>query len=366
MKKISRKDLEVRLPIFLPDATRGAVKAVDSLDLKQAGIEGVVVNTYHLSDGAYKPVLEKAGGIKQLMNFSGLIVSDSGGWQLFSLIHRTGKPGDIADKGVVFNPNSNKKQVFTPEQSIQAQFDIGSDIMICLDDFTPPEAPDKRVRESVERTVLWAKKSKKEYNRLIKQKKLKEQERPLLLAVIQGGWDKNLRKECADRLLETGFDGYGFGGYVVNKTGGLDMEISQYTADLIPDDSLKFALGTGKPAEIAKLSMMGWDMFDCTLPTRDARHQRLYKFSSEPKNKRDLLKKSLYEYIYIGKESFREDNKPIDSNCDCLTCTNYTRAYLHHLFKIKDYQALRLATIHNLRHYSKLINYLRQYKYGSN
>lgn len=361
IQTIKIRNLEIKTPIYLPDATRGVVKGIDSGDLKAANIEGVVVNTYHLAETLGINALTSAGGIKNFMKFDGLVVSDSGGWQIFSLIHRNKNEGKITDDGVVFTGNGRRKQIFTPEKSIRAQFAIGSDIIICLDDFTSPDAAKEKVRESVERTILWAKKSKEEYLKVVEQKNLNDREKPALLAVIQGGWDKEMRKYCAEKLVEIGFDGYGFGGYAIDENRKLDPELSQYIADLIPNDKIKFALGVGRPHDIAMCSQMGWEIFDCTLPTRDARHQRLYTFAREPKTLQDLLNSETYNFIYINKGIFKDDYRPISALCDCYTCKNYSKAYLHHLFKIKDTLALRLAVIHNLRHYSKLTECIRSF-----
>jgi queuine tRNA-ribosyltransferase len=361
MQSIRIKNKTYKLPLYLPDATRGVVKSLDSVDLAETKVEGVVVNTYHLANYPGVKMLQKTGGIKKLMNFKGLVTSDSGGWQVFSLIHKSNKGGIINDDGVVFKID-NEKKVFTPEESIRAQFSLGSDILICLDDFTSPDAPEDRIKESVDRTVLWAERSKKEYLRLLKKNKVSENNRPILLAVIQGGWNRDLRKVCAERLVKIGFDAYGFGGYVVNGTEGMDLKISKYIADLIPDHKLKFALGSGKPWEMVKLSQMGWDVFDCTLPTRDARHERLCILKTKPANLKTLNNKNTFGYIDIGKKLYETDESPIDPYCDCHTCKYYSRAYLHHLFKINDTIAYRLATIHNLRHYTLLIEYLRLWK----
>lgn len=354
VKHINTIDNLFELPLYLPDATRGVAKSLDSKDLENAKVEGVVVNTLHLAETPGLEMLKKVGGIKNLMNFYGLVISDSGGWQVFSLIHRSGNKGLITDEGVVFSTGTGRKQIFTPEQSIQIQMAIGSDIVICLDDFTPPDAPPDKIKESVNRTILWAKKSKDEYL------KYPVNHKPVLLAVIQGGWEKEARKYCAEKLIEIGFDAYGFGGYVIDETGTLGLEISDYIAHLIPDDKIKFALGTGKPWEIVKLRQMGWDIFDCTLPTRDARHQRLYIFKENPDSFAALNKKTTFGYLDIGKTVYQTEQLPLDPFCDCHTCKNYTRAYLHHLFKIHDVLALRLATIHNLRHYTRVIEELKK------
>lgn len=348
-KAINIKGKTYDLPIFLPDATRAVIKSTDSIDAINAGVRGVVVNTYHLMNTPGTHSLDQLNGVKKLMNFNGLVVSDSGGWQVFSLIHRSGLQGEITDEGVLFSIDNKNKKVFTPEISVQTQFSIGSDIIICLDDFTSPNATDDEVKESVDRTILWAKRSKVEFEKIVEEKNLSDNTRPLLFAVIQGGWNKELRAYCADKLVKIGFDGYGYGGYVVDEvTNKLDMELSGFVANLIPDDKYKFALGVGKPDDIVGCHKAGWDIFDCTLPTRDARHKRLYIYTG------DDLSADFYSFIYINKQIFKADTTPIDSGCDCYTCKNFTKAYLHHLFKINDTLAYRLATIHNLRFYTRL------------
>lgn len=349
MTSIKIRGIDVSLPIYLPDATRGVIKGIDMIDAINAGVEGVVVNTLHLAE------LGDIGGVKKFMGFESLVVSDSGGWQVFSLIHRNKTPGKITDEGVEFTVGT-KKQIFTPEQSIQIQFKIGSDIVICLDDFTPPDATQEKILESVNRTILWAKRCKEEFTILTQN----IPNPPALLAVIQGGWSYEARKLCASELIKIGFDGYGFGGYVIDpKTSKMDLEIAKYIADLIPDDKIKFALGVGKPYEIAICYKMGWQIFDCTLPTRDARHKRLYVFNYNPQNAQDLLDKNIYGYVYIDKNKYTHDLTPIEEFCDCHTCKNYSKGYLYHLFNIGDTLAYRLATIHNLRFYTRLIGMLR-------
>lgn len=357
-KTIKIKGKKYDLPIFIPDATRAVVKSIDSIDMKEAGVRGAVVNTYHLMSDPGTSTLKKFGGVKDYMNFDGLITSDSGGWQVFSLIHRNNIPGKITDAGVTFSIGGAKKKLFSPEKSIQVQFDIGSDIIICLDDFTPPNATYDENLKTVERTTRWAKRCKIEYEKQLKNRKLDDTSRPLLFAVIQGALDKELRKKSAEELIEIGFDGYGFGGYVVDENGNLDLDISEYIAGLIPEDNIAFALGTGSPWEIAALYDYGWDIFDCTLPTRDARHKRLYTFKKEPKTRADLKDKNFYEYINIHREKYYRDDSPISEHCDCHTCKNYTKAYLNHLFRINDTSAYRLATIHNLRFYNRVIELL--------
>lgn len=362
MKNIVIKGKNYQLPIFLPDATRAVVKSTSSKDVEMTGIKGAVVNTYHLMTTPGISVLKEFNGVKNFMQFKGLVASDSGGWQIFSLIHRDKKPGKITDEGVTFNfgGKNSKKTLFTPEKSIQVQMDIQSDIVVCLDDFTNPTASRDEIKKSIDRTVLWAKKSKIEFEKQINLRNLTSDTRPMLMAVVQGGMDKKLRKECLERLEEIGFDGYGFGGYVVEEN-GVNMEISEYLASILPNNKFKFALGNGMPIEIAKMYKHGWDIFDCTLPTRDARNKRLYTFKKVPTAYSDLSSPSTYDFIYINREKYINDKNPLDENCDCFTCKNYSKGYLHHLFKIEDVSALRLATIHNLRTYSRLMEYISKF-----
>lgn len=356
-------NIKIRFPIYLPDATRAVTKSLDSIDLNNIGIEAVVVNTYHLTETPGLEILRTFGGVKKFMNFDGLVVSDSGGWQVFSLIHRNKSGGRITDEGVVFTTGVKTSQLFTPEDSIRAQFAIGSDIIICLDDFTPPDASENQIKVGIERTLLWAKRCKTEYLKQLEQRGLTLADpRPQLFAVIQGGWNRDLRKYCAEKLIELDFDGYGYGGYAIDDTTHkLDLEFSKFIVDLIPHDKISFALGVGKPHDIAALSQMGWQIFDCTLPTRDARHKRLYTYTRKPDNLEDLLDPSYHAYINLAKGSFKNDQTPLTDYCDCLACKNYTKGYMHHLFDIADFSAYRLASIHNLRHYTNLIKQLRAY-----
>jgi len=350
MKEANIKGKKYIFPQYLPDATRGYIKSVDVTDLPYSGIEGMMVNTYHLMENPGLEVLENAGGIKKYMGFGGLVSSDSGGWQMFSLIHRNSKAGKITDEGVVFKIGDGKKGLVTPEDVIQAQFKIGSDIMICLDDFSPPDGAKSRLKESVDRTISWARRSKKEFQKQLKKHNFIEKNRPLLLGVVQGGHDKEMRKYCAEELIKIGFDAYGFGGYVVDENGNWDMEMSEYLVNLLPKDSLRFALGIGRISDVYNLAKMGWDIFDCTLPTRDARHKRLYILN---KDKTDCT------YLYLGKTKHANNFNPIDGECGCLACKNHTVSYLNHLFNTKDPLAYRLASIHNLRTYSRLVESLR-------
>ncbi len=374
LKTITINQTTLNVPTFLPDATLGVARNLDSFDLRQAGIKAVMVNSYHLKDRPGVKILETIPRqIKQLMNWSGLVASDSGGFQLFSLIQKNPKLGKITDQGIVLynGPKQNKKTIFSPEKSIQTQFALGSDLMICLDDFTPADASPERLKQSVKRTIAWSKRSKQEFLKQLAKKGLKwqDQNRPQLLAAIQGHRNQKLRAACAQSLVKIGFDAYGLGGWPFKPNGQFDYELCQFNAQLTPADQPKFALGIGKPENIAALAKMGYDFFDCVLPTRDARHQRLYAFTQDPTEifAKYPLKTSYeqtppwYEFIYINRGKYQTDLNPINSYCQCHTCQHYSRAYLNHLFKIKDGLAFRLATIHNLSFFATLIKSLQQY-----
>lgn len=362
MKTFTVKNTSFQLPVFLPDATLGVVRGLSSEQVTAAGIEGVVINTYHLMASPGVDVLERAGGVKPFMNWEGLTASDSGGFQLFSLIHKNPKLGKITDEGVVLytGEKQQRKTLFTPENSIQVQFAIRSDIMICLDDFSPVNGSKKRLQESVVRTTAWAARCKEEFEKQCAALGLSDANRPLLLAVVQGHRDAALRQQSARELIEIGFDGYGFGGWPFDENGDFDYEIAHIIADATPSDKLRFALGVGSPENIVRLRRMGYDIFDCVLPTRDARHQRLYTFTENPETLDFSKTKKWFEYLYIDRGRHAQDFSPLDPFCDCAACAHHTRAYLHHLFKVKDMLAFQLASIHNLRFYARLMELLRK------
>lgn len=365
--QVTIKGRSYPLPLYIPDATLGVVRGLDSTDLQRVGLEGLMVNTYHLNQIFGPDKLRELGGIKQLMNWSGMIASDSGGFQLFSLIQKNPELGKITDEGVLTYSGIKKQRriLFTPEDSIKMQFAIGSDIMICLDDFTPPSASEQRIKESVKRTIDWAKRSKVEFEKQLDEQGFTADHRPLLLAPIQGHTNQSARLACAESLREMQFDIFGLGGWPM-KEGQFDYDFCRYNANLTDDDSLRFALGVGTPINIVKLFLMGYHFFDCVLPTRDARHQRLYvwQVDSRELTRADIKRyadedrlQELFGYLYIGKDQFATDQQAISPYTDATTVN---RAYLHHLFRIKDTSAMRLASLHNLRVYTQLMEVLRR------
>jgi queuine tRNA-ribosyltransferase len=222
------------------------------------------------------------------------------------------------------------------------------------------DAPFALQELSVRRTIEWAQRCKNEFTHLIQQKKLAQNQRPLLFAVIQGGGAYELRKRCADALLEIGFDGFGYGGWPLDKQGNLLREVIAYTRELVPREFPMHALGIGHPKHILACHKIGYDMFDCAMPTRDARHARLYTFANGAPVRSPFSNDDWFSYIYINDNKYIKSDLPISRECDCLTCTHYSLGYMHHLFKINDSLFFRLATIHNLRFMVQLIESLRE------
>jgi queuine tRNA-ribosyltransferase len=294
------------------------------------------------------------------MAWDGAVISDSGGFQVLTLAKAASKKGIITDKGVTFRPGKGKKIVFTPEKSIQFQMVLKPDMVVVLDDFTVPKASYKKAKETVDRSVLWAKRSKEEFLKCCQKQGLQEKERPYIMAVVQGGDYLDLRKECAERLAEIGFDGFGYGGWPLTPEGEFNYDVAQCITENSPQDYFFFGLGIGKPEEIVGCVDVGFNMFDCVLPTRDARHKRLYVYEADSIGKINVRKPKFYSFFTPDKEKYYHDNQTVSKACDCLLCTKYTRAYLAHLFRIEESTAMRLATIHNLRFYSLLMEKIRE------
>ncbi len=367
--EISLKHGVIKTPFFMPDATRAVLKNLSTADLDFVNLDAMVVNTYHLYLQPGTDLIKEAGGVNNFMNFQKPLLSDSGGFQVFSLIHRSREMGKIYDTHVEFkSPLDGSKHILTPEKSIQIQFDLGVDMMVCLDDCPPNEFSREDLEKSVERTVNWAERCKIEYDKQIKKRGIGEAKRPLLFSVIQGGAELDLREKCARELIKIGFDGYGFGARPVDKDGNFLEEVLEFTADLIPEDTLRFALGIGTPDDIVRCAKMGWDMFDCVIPTREGRHGRLFKkvpnfqfpISKEILNSKSEIKDKFYNTININNAKFIEDFSPINKNSKIKELREYTLSYLHHLFKIKDPLGQKLASLNNLEFYMNLMEALQE------
>lgn len=344
---------KIPLPIFFPDATRAVVKTLDSKDIKNTKTPGILVNTYHLIKELGEDALEKHGSIRDFMNWNGAIISDSGGFQVMSLAKKG--LGKVTDLGVYFQESKKKRLLLTPEKSIKFQAKLKTDLMVCLDDFTPPRVSRKTAQDTIRRTIKWAKRCKDEYRKIFSN----IMKRPYLIAVVQGGKYLDLRRDCATELAKIGFDGYGYGGWPLKENGEFDLESAKVIADNTPKNALLYGLGIGKPEDIVKCVKLGYQIFDCVLPTRDARHGRLYVYNAKKKENIDVEKPNFYSFFNPKKTKYLKDKNPVSRLCDCLLCNNYSRGYLAHLFRVNDTTAMRLATIHNLRFYSMLMEKLR-------
>lgn len=359
MKKYFKyKGGKLPLPVFFPDATRGVIKFLDTLDIEATKTTGLLVNTYHLWRELPNAVLTNFGGIRKFMNWKGAVISDSGGFQVMSVIKKGIVAGKIKDEGVILYPGKNKKVVFSPEDSVRLQMSLGTDMVVVLDDFTDPKVNRKEALGSVERTLSWASRSKKEFEKICKEKKLTDKNRPYLLGVVQGGEFMDLRKYCTEELVKIGFDGLGWGGWPIDENGKLNFKSAKIIAQNCPKDYLLYGLGIGKPEDIIKCVSLGYTIFDCVLPTRDGRHGRLYVFNSNSIDKINVQDKDFYNLYDAQKEKHTGDTSKISKYCDCVLCKNYSKGYLSHLFKIGDVTAGRLASIHNLRFYSILMEKL--------
>jgi queuine tRNA-ribosyltransferase len=350
LKCINTLHGKLLLPAFFPDATYGKIRAIEMADLKKTGTQGLVVNSYHLFKKDEVSRIKKKGGIHNYIGFQKPIISDSGGFQIMSLIHKNSFLGKITERGAIFT-DEGKKIYLTPEKCIQIQLDLGSDIVMCLDECTKPGLQEDKQLKSVERTVRWAKRCKVHFNKLTKNSK----KRPLIFAIIQGGKSKKLRKKCAEELLKIGFDGYSFGGWP-SENGKLLNSILKYTAELIPDKFPKYAMGVGKPQDIVECVKLGYTLFDCVIPTREARHKRLYIFTKNPSKNLE----NSFSFLKINLKS-KKSKKKISNFCGCEMCRDYNRSEIFQMFKDNSPKARRLATLHNLTFYKSLLAYLNNF-----
>ncbi len=344
----------IRLPAFLPDATRGVVRGLSARQVRQCGVQGLVVSTFHLMSKPGSTVVQAQGGIHRFMDWSGPVLSDSGGFQIFSLLTQSPGLGGVTRKGVHYRlSRKSGKRLLTPEKCIRKQLQMGADVLVCLDHCTHPEDPAEVHREAVENTVRWAENSRRAFDESVG----KLDERPLLFAVVQGGEDAALRGECLERLQEIGFDGYGYGGWPIDQDGRL-LDMVSELARTMPSDALRWALGVGKAEHVVDAVCAGYDLLDCTIPTRDARHGRLFVLTGEPRTARSGETDWYGCHYPLDEEHVRADG-PVDPGCDCVCCSHYSCGYLRHLFRVRDTLGYALATAHNLRFYTRLMEALR-------
>jgi queuine tRNA-ribosyltransferase len=322
----------VETPAFMPVGTYGTVKAMTPEEIRGLGAEIILGNTFHLMLRPGMEIIARHGDLHRFMHWDGPILTDSGGFQVFSL----GELRKITEQGVHFRSPVDGSPVFLgPEESMAVQRTLGSDIAMIFDDCTPYPADRAQVRGSMERSLRWAARSKAAHG-----------DSPhALFGIVQGGMFEELREASLAGVREIGFDGYAVGGLSVGEPEADRLRVLDFLAQRLPADRPRYLMGVGTPADIVEAVVLGIDMFDCVMPTRNARNGHLFT--------RDGV-------VRIRNARFKSDTDPLDSHCDCYTCRNYSRAYLHHLDKCNEILGSRLNTIHNLAHYQTLMRALRE------
>ena len=321
-------------PMFMPVGTLANVKTLVKEELKEAGSANILSNTYHLWLRPGEDIVSKAGGLHKFMNYDGPILTDSGGFQVFSLAKN--KKKDITEEGVHFKSHIDGRDLFlTPEKSIEIQNKLDSDIAMSFDECPPASATHEYLKKSLERTLRWAKRGKDVHNN----------ENQSLFGIVQGGPYEDLRKESAIETVKLDFDGYSIGGVANDGESKEDMyKAIDYSIPYLPEDKPRYLMGVGEPIDILEGVQRGIDMFDCVLPTRIARHGNAFTHSGK---------------MNLKNAKFKEDFTPIEDICDCYTCKNYTKAYIRHLLVANEQLAGRLLSIHNIRFLIKLTEDIR-------
>ena len=318
-------------PIFMPVGTRATVKTLDYREIKEIKAGIILANTYHLWLRPGEDIVDKAGGLHKFMHYDGPILTDSGGFQVFSLA----KPKDITEEGVSFKSHINGEKLFlTPEKSIQIQNKLDSDIAMSFDECIPYPATYEYCKKSVERTLRWAKRGKDVF----------DNERQSLFGIVQGGEYEDLRKYSAEETVKMNFDGYAIGGTSVGEDKETMYKMIDYAIKYLPEDKPRYLMGVGDPFDLFEGVERGVDMFDCVHPTRLARHGHAF---------------TKYGKINLKNAKYKEDFTPVDTSCDCECCKNYTKAYIRHLLVAEETLGQRLLSIHNLRFLIRIMEGIR-------
>ena len=323
---------DVEVPMFMPVGTLATVKSLSPEELKEMGAGVILANTYHLSIRPGADIVQKAGGLHKFMNYNGPILTDSGGFQVFSLAERR----KITEEGVHFKNHLNgDKMFFSPEIAIEIEEKLGADIIMSFDECIPYPATYEYAKKSTERTLRWAKRGKDAHKR----------EDQALFGIVQGGDYEDLRKMCAEELVKMDFPGYSIGGTSIGEPKDKCFEMIEYAVKYLPQDKPRYLMGVGSIDYLLGGIARGIDMFDCVLPTRIARHGTLITSTGR---------------VNIKNEKYKEDFSTLDSNCDCYCCKNYTKAYLRHLYVCDEMFGKRLMSIHNIRFLIHLMEGARQ------
>jgi queuine tRNA-ribosyltransferase len=348
----------VQTPAFIPVATQATVKTLSNSDILNSNIQIILSNTYHLFLRPGIDVIEKAGGLHKFMNWDKPLLTDSGGYQIFSLATLR----KITKEGVEFQSHiDGSKHFLSPERIIELQIIFGSDIIMPLDECLHYPATRDYATESLRLTIEWARRSKIVYSQqslptgrqgIVNNQKLKDKDHQpspinhqLLFGIVQGSSFLDLRKEAVERLIEIGFDGYAVGGVSVGEPDELKDEILEYTVGLLPTQKLRYVMGVGRPSDILEAVSKGFDIFDCVMPTRNGRNG--VAFTRDGK-------------LNIRNAKYASEFTPIEKMCSCYTCQNHTRAYIHHLFSSNEILGLRLVSLHNVYFYANLMRRIRE------
>jgi queuine tRNA-ribosyltransferase len=329
----------VQTPIFMPVGTYGAVKAMSPRELIEIGSQIILGNTFHLWLRPGTAVIEQFGGLHGFNQWHGPILTDSGGFQVFSL----GELRKISEEGVKFSSPINGDKLFlTPEISMQIQTSLNSDVVMIFDECTPYKVGEKIVDEkdaakSMQLSLRWAQRSRDEFNRL--------ENKNAQFGIVQGGMFEKLREESAAELIDMNFEGYAIGGLSVGEPKEDMMRVLRHTAPLLPKNKARYLMGVGTPEDLVEGVAAGIDMFDCVLPSRNARNGWLF---------------TRFGDLRLRNTRYKTDMRPIDASCDCYACKNFSRSYIHHLQKVDEILGARLATIHNLHYYLALMTDMRQ------
>ena len=328
----------VHTPIFMPVGTIGTVKTLSPLDLQENGAQIILGNTYHLYLKPGLDIIREAGGLHKFNGWPGSILTDSGGFQVYSLDELR----QISEEGVEFKSHwDGSNHFFSPEKVVDIQRTIGSDIMMVLDQCIANPSDQETARKAHLLTLDWAKRSKEHF---LKTSAFYDY-RQFQFGIVQGGIYPDLRRESVNGLLDLDFDGFAIGGLAVGETQAVRNEITRFCTDLLPQNKPRYLMGVGMPEDILDAIDRGVDMFDCVIPTRNARNGTV--FTSRGK-------------LVIRNSKYKQDFKPLDETCDCYACSNFSRAYIRHLFNVNEVLGLRLATVHNIHFYMKIVKEARK------
>jgi queuine tRNA-ribosyltransferase len=348
----------IKTPFFMPVATQGTVKHVSAEEMRKLGADILLSNTYHLMLRPGEKMIKRSGGLHKFMDWEKPLLTDSGGFQVFSLAGHKNKSGQslvkISKEGVKFKSYiDGREHSLTPERSLRIQADLGVDIAVCLDECVALPAKKEYLARSVELTTAWARRTKSYHKKLRGTK-------PLLFAVIQGGLDRKLREQSLRELIEIGFDGYNIGGLSVGETDQEMYEVLEQLTPIMPENKPRYLMGVGYPENIIAAVKRGVDMFDCVIPTREGRHGRIFQRKKQSTRYPVSDIRKYYQVGNITNTRYKTDKSAINADSKLPELRNLSKAYLHYLFSIKEPLAQRLASLNNLEFYLDLMAGIRQ------